>query len=788
MSETALFSPPAESSGGTGAPSEPPVRRIRRRPMTPAERWVLVAMVVAACVMGALSAAEPTGHAVIDATYRALFVGTMALAASRSRRWALVIGSAVTAVASVGVGLFFAVAALVMTVVLVIRQLRNRAYGACIGAFVGMACLRLSVDWFLGAEALVGAVAAVPILWSGYRVSARTTRRVVRWTLGGACAVGAAAVVMAGLQALNYTSEVNDAVNATTRGVRAVRGGETSEAAELFVAASDGFAAVADDADSWYWFPTKLIPVLSQNLATVPAVARAGETLTDTAASTAGKIDYRLLRREGGGVDMARLEEYSEPVLDVAQQLAEVADDVDDLRTPWLLGPIEDRLDEFDAKVSDLRREADLAALVVRYGPPVFGGSGLRHYLVLLGNPAEARDLGGHIGNLVELSVDNGVISLDDVTVPRDLSQSFLDEKLADSGLAPPSMLDMRPATFPQNWGTAVDFPTDARVAARLYAAKAGHPIDGVLYADPFSLAQLLSITGPVEVPELKRKITSQNAVEFLTIDQYRDFPTQDQANDALTGFVRTLFDRLTTTTLPAPATLGERFGPLVKEGRFRFMSLHEEDAALTGPLGLAVPFDPVEGSDMLAVITRNANPSKIDAFLHRSTDAQISWDPDSGAVRTVVTVTLRNDAPASGLPRYVIGNEQGQPDGTNVTDLAVVTPFEATRATVDGVDALLRPLRDDGVWRHTVRVVVPPGATRTVRFELEGDLEAGDSYRLRYSGQPLVNQGPVSLEVTATDPRARMIDGRGVDVQGPSATAALTDVGRVDLSLRVRR
>ena len=45
--------------------------------------------------------------------------------------------------------------------------------------------------------------------------------------------------------------------------------------------------------------------------------------------------------------------------------------------------------------------------------------------------------------------------------------------------------------------------------------------------------------------------------------------------------------------------------------------------------------------------------------------DVRIETGP-AGERLLVVDVTLTNDAPASGLPRYVIGNDQGLPDGTS--------------------------------------------------------------------------------------------------------------------------
>ncbi|MBK8335009.1 MAG: hypothetical protein IPL07_22310 [Acidimicrobiaceae bacterium] len=99
------------------------------------------------------------------------------------------------------------------------------------------------------------------------------------------------------------------------------------------------------------------------------------------------------------------------------------------------------------------------------------------------------------------------------------------------------------------------------------------------------------------------------------------------------------------------------------------------------------------------------------------------------------------------------------------------MTPFELGRVTVDGIDSSVTPLRDIDVWRHTVRVEIPPGGTVTVVFELSGEVDSGQTYRLRFGGQPLVNDSAVTAKVTAPgrDPRRR-----GISTSGAGATATL--------------
>lgn len=757
----------------------------RRRSVATTEEKVVVGVIAALGAVGALlSSASPTGHTVIDALYRVGFVVLLTLAASRARRWSVVIGSALAAVGSLGLALVAAVIALLLAVFLVGRDVRSRVYGAAIGALMGFALLRLELGGFLGSSVLIAIVASGCVFFSAYRTASRRAK--ARLRLGSAIA-GLVIVVGASLaiyQAAVFRSDLQAAVDDTLDGIDTLESGKTTDASERFADASKQFRSVSDTAGQWWLMPSHLVPVVSQNVQVITSMSDAGASLTDAAASASEEVDYERLRRPGGGVDLGVLATFREPVAETADRLATATGVVDDLDSPWIVGPLAEKVDEFRVEAVDLRDQAELAVLGVESAPKILGGAGTRRYLVLLGNPAEARDIGGHIGNIAELSVTEGSITLEEVREPLELAQPALDKELAtmDQGF-PDSLLELSPARHPQNWGGSSDFPTDARLAALLYQRKTGVKVDGVMYADPFTLAGMMTVTGPVNAPGLDRALTSSNVVEFLTREQFTLYEPGDEANGAVTELVREIFRRFTASTLPGPKGLSEVFGPLTGEGRFRMVSFRAEDARLLARLGLANGLRPTNGEDLIAVLNRNANPSKIDTFLQRDSTYRVEWDPDSGALSSSVEVVLRNDAPSSGLPVDVIGNGGGLPLGTNRTDLIVLTPLEAVRATVDGKDAPIAPLRDQGMWRHTIRVEIPPGATVTIRLELEGEVDPGKTYRLTAGGQPLVQKGELKVHVSAEG--HEIVPGDGISVGREGAVVTLSDVGKKVLTLR---
>jgi len=92
----ALFVPPAVAPAEDEAEQ---TSRRRRSVVSSSQRIVLTSMVGGAAILGTLSPGAPTGHDVVDAVYRAVFVAVLALAASRARRWSVIIGAAIATAA-----------------------------------------------------------------------------------------------------------------------------------------------------------------------------------------------------------------------------------------------------------------------------------------------------------------------------------------------------------------------------------------------------------------------------------------------------------------------------------------------------------------------------------------------------------------------------------------------------------------------------------------------------------------------------------------------------------------
>ena len=433
----------------------------------------------------------------------------------------------------------------------------------------------------------------------------------------------------------------------------------------------------------------------------------------------------------------------------------------------------------FDKNLGRAKSSTDLAVKAIPVLPTMLGSGQPRHYFVAFMTPAESRGLGGIVGAYGELTAENGHISL-----TRSGDDASLDDALPPNGGVLTGLSDFtarygqfNPGTFFQDVTFSPDLPTVSKVISQLYPQAGGDRLDGVLVVDPYGLAPLLSITGPISVPGLPQPLTAKNAASILLKGQYltqsvTSTASQAARHDLLQEALHLTFQRLTDGTLPAPQVLSRVLEPAVLAGRIGLWSAHPDEGPLLAALHLDDAFPKAKGGDLVAVSAQNAGANKLDAYLHQSTTDHVLVNPSTGAVKATVTVSLHNDAPASGLPPIVIDNPDapGTPPGANYDWLSVYSPLAVTHVTLDGKSATLAVGRELGVNVYSLWVLVPSEKTATLTLSLAGTTRPGSTYVLHLRQQPAANPVVFQATVTATEghgsrgPPLRWTAGPGVD------------------------
>jgi hypothetical protein len=224
---------------------------------------------------------------------------------------------------------------------------------------------------------------------------------------------------------------------------------------------------------------------------------------------------------------------------------------------------------------------------------------------------------------------------------------------------------------------------------------------------------------------------------------------------DFLGDVAQVTWQRFTSGALPAPQQLMGTLAPAAREKHIILWSSHPEEQRLFEDIGASGRIAPVE-SDFLGLVTQNASANKIDYFLRRSVDYQVQLDPGSGRLRATATVTLSNDAPASGLSQTVIGNQVIEAQvtaGDNRMYLSLYTPWELLESRLDGAPIRLDAADELGRRVYSTGVVIPSKSSVTLVVELSGRLGAGvDGYRLDLFRQPTVAPDQVTSTLVVRD------------------------------------
>ena len=254
-------------------------------------------------------------------------------------------------------------------------------------------------------------MAVTPVFVSAYlRSGRRAQRRIGLAALAGAALVlvATAGLVFAGLQS---ERQLRDAANEVRDGLEALRANEPERAVALLVAANEDFEAAEQALGTW-GRPARVVPVLGHQARAAAVVAGEGAQLSAAAADATVQADIDDLEFDDGVLDLELVAGFEQPLEQAYEALAGASEAVAEARTMWLVDPLSSAIARFGDEVDQALPDAELAIQGVRLAPALFGGEGERHYFIAFTQPAEARGLGGFIGNYGELTAIDGDLEL----------------------------------------------------------------------------------------------------------------------------------------------------------------------------------------------------------------------------------------------------------------------------------------------------------------------------------------------------------------------------------------
>jgi hypothetical protein len=339
------------------------------------------------------------------------------------------------------------------------------------------------------------------------------------------------------------------------------------------------------------------------------------------------------------------------------------------------------------------------------------------------------------------------------------------------------------------NMNATPDFPSAARAALANYAEGQGEQLDGVIAADPFALQAMLSVTGPVDVP-LVGTLRAGNVVDVTTNRAYSSIPGSATRKDVLgAAAIRTLDRFLSMHGQGLPRL--EALGRSVATGHLRVFTTDDrmqEGLALLKVDGALRPTD----GDVFAVTVNNGSGSKIDYYASRSIDYEVRLGGNHEAISTA-TITLANDAPIDGQPRYVIGpfrDDASAGDQIPILTTSCPATCELVSASRDGDDVTVATGSENGLRSFQDYRTIGAGRTGSLTLKWHADdVWEGNSaagwYRLTYFGQTTIRPTRLRIVIHVPDGTRIVWTSEPMMVDGSTATWEGTPNGTMRLALR---
>ena len=718
------------------------------------------AIVAAGPVLGAIYASlaglHPTGDPVADIIWSALFGAVLTFVVSRANPALWILCSSLTVLAATNTALVAGYSLAIVGLWGASRSGWRRSvapseipawFAMLAGILTGPLLYGLGDLGYPGASAAVSAVAFALFSITAARMSgARTKQFLLKIGL-----VAAFGVTLFGFVSLSFVSSlrasVNDTEIASRTTVSAIRDGDLDGAIEALAQVEASLSRADDHFSRRTARVLNVLPAAGHNISALEDIVDASHNLARST-TRIGSPSVRLgTVFVDGKIEPQQLEALRSDLGGVSSNLRDLEGVVSQERPMWVAPQITRAVDDLHSQLTPaFERSGEFDAIFAAL-PDLLGLDSPRRYLVLFGNPAEARELGGLTGATAVLELDGGSFELE--TTGRRTGPQQVASVAALTEPPPVRFLEHRPWLFEQNYSAMADFPTLSRALNDLFPAMGGREIDGVIYLDPFALAAIIPASGSIDIPSLGRRVSAHELPNLLLVEQYEHFLPGLQRDQFFSELFEGVAGLIQTQGLDLDRDSGLNLLRKVEEGRLLFAPIDRTELAAVESLNLTGRITPRSPNDYLAVSHLNSGGNKLDAYIERTATYDVRIDPSTDALEAELSITLDNTATTQ-LPEYVLGRHNENP-GTARTTLVVHSPHADARWVGSDEPELSRSFREFDRWRHEAVVYVPAGEQVSISLLLQGSFEP-QAYALDIDHQPLVNADEVTIRWTIGD------------------------------------
>jgi uncharacterized protein DUF4012 len=575
------------------------------------------------------------------------------------------------------------------------------------------------------------------------------------------------------------------------------------EGRRLFERAGDRTTGLVVRAAGW-------LPIVGRTVDAVDVVAASAVTAADATMVLAGAAAELPggpagLAPTRGVVPIDRIPPLARAAREADEMVTAALSQLEQAPTSLLIGPVGPARRDAEAELGELRESIHAASLLLRGLPTFLGSERPQRYFFGAQNPAELRGTGGLIGAFSILELDDGRFRFSPFAPIHSIAQPPLRS-------IPPPNEDYaanynqfrRDGRFWTSINVMPDFPSVAQAILGSYETATGDGLDGVILADPFALQPLLEATGPVRLRRYGVEIDASNVVTFTTNEAYSLFSDPVQRKRVLGDAAQAAFTRFVAQPSPDYEDLTKLL-EAASAGHIQIFSADppmQEGLQLTPAGGVLRPAG-AEGA-LLSVVVNSAAGSKVDFYQDRDIRYSVELG-DDGSATAVFDLTLRNHAPTSGLPAYVIG--PSRPAGQGIGPILRTLEAGESVALVNvycGVDcvpgdAILGGSPVTAAFRADLGIryfqhyySIPSGEEETLRLSWD-DPEAwegnssGGVYRMTFANQVTIRPATLSLRIEPPDGMRIASVSSPLEIVDGVAVYAGQPGARLDLAIEFR-
>jgi len=474
------------------------------------------------------------------------------------------------------------------------------------------------------------------------------------------------------------------------------------------------FTTAQSDLSSPLFAPVTIVPVVGRQLRSVRALSTAAGTVSAVGSDFLARVHTVINQPHAAGPErVASLDTLASVSAASAAQLR----GIDTGPSQGLVSPLARKYNEFVSQLDSAQLRLTRAAAVSAAAASILNGP--QNYLVLASNNAEMRAGSGAF-------LDVGVAQTSDGAIHMGAFGPSADFPLTQGQVAVTGDLQrnwgwLHPSLDFRNLGLTPQFDVTAPLAAAMWTASTGQPVDGVIALDVAGLRQLLEATGPVPVGNTT--VSADTVEQYLLHDQYDGVTyvagagTSDRV-DELGALAREVLSQLQGQSTDLKS-LASSVSSAVAGRHLMIWSrdpAHQAAWAVSGVSGSLTPAS-------VDVSLVNVGGNKLDQYM--GIHVAVSTRRSGSDTAVTMTTALSNTTPP-GQSQYIAGPFPGDtaPYGSYIGVVADNLPGTASHITLTGAGPLAVDGAEGPTWVIGAPVTLDPGATATVvtHFVMPGD------------------------------------------------------------------